>query len=59
MLNKTDSFGGDTSYPPRFECQKYSGKMVPIYYISVHDKINNTKKNNFFKRENIVLYFVE
>ena len=43
-LDKADSFGVDTSYPPRFECQKCPGKMVPIYYISVHGKIHEYKE---------------
>lgn len=44
MLDEADSFGVDTSYPPRFECQKCPGKMVPIYYISVHGKIHEYKE---------------
>ena len=44
MLDKADSFSVDTSYPPRFECQKCPGKMVPIYYISVHGKIHEYKE---------------
>ena len=44
MLDTADSFDVDTSYPPRFECQKYPGKTVPIYYISVHGKIHEYKE---------------
>ena len=44
MLDKADSYGVDTSYPPRFECQKCPEKMVPIYYISVHGKIHVYKE---------------
>lgn len=44
MLDEADSFGVDINYPPRFECQKCTGKMVPIYYISVHGKIHEYKE---------------
>lgn len=44
MLDKADSFGVDTNYPPRFKCQNCPGKMVPIYYISVHGKIHEYKE---------------
>ena len=47
MLDKADSFGVDTNYPPRFKCQKCPEKMVPVYYISVHDKIHEYKEKNF------------
>ena len=45
MLDEADSIGVDIDYPPRFECQKCPGKMVPIYYISVHGKIYEYKEN--------------
>ena len=38
MLDEADSFGVDLSEPPKFNCKKRSGKMVPIYYISVHGR---------------------
>lgn len=44
MLDATDSNDVDTSYPPRFDCEKCSGKMVPIYYINVHGKIHEYKE---------------
>lgn len=44
MLDAADSNGVDTSYPPRFDCEKCSGKIVPIYYISVHGKIHEYKE---------------
>ena len=34
MLDEADSFGVDLSEPPKFNCEKCPGKMVPIYYIS-------------------------
>lgn len=43
MLDSADQFGVDTNVPPRFDCEKCPGKMVPIYYISV--------KGKFFKYE--------
>ena len=33
MLDASDP--GDTSYPPRFDCDNCNGKMEPTYYISV------------------------
>lgn len=45
MLDEADSIGVDIDYPPRFECQKCPGKMVPIYYISVNGKIYEYKEN--------------
>lgn len=45
MLDKTDSIGVDIDCPPRFDCQKCPGKMVPIYYIGVHGKIYEYKEN--------------
>ena len=30
--------GGDPSVPPRFDCQRCSGKMQPVYYVN-HDGI--------------------
>ena len=43
-LDEADSFGVDTNYPPRFNCEKCPGKIVPIYYISVHGKIHEYKE---------------
>ena len=48
MLNEADSFGVDLSEPPKFNCEKYPEKIVPIYYISVHGKYMNISKNNIF-----------
>ncbi len=39
MLDKADQIGVDTSVPPRFNCAKCAGKMVPIYYKDVNGKI--------------------
>ena len=39
MLDEADQFIVDTDVPPRFDCEKCSGKMVPIYYIGVKGKI--------------------
>lgn len=39
MLDEADQHGVDTDIPPRFNCEKCPGKMVPIYYISVKGKI--------------------
>jgi len=30
--------GGDSSVPPRFDCQTCSGQMQPVYYVN-HDGI--------------------
>ena len=30
--------GGDPSVPPRFDCQRCSGKMQPVFYVN-HDGI--------------------
>lgn len=31
MLDAADQIGVDASVPPRFDCRKCNGKMVPIY----------------------------
>ena len=36
FLDQSDQIGVDTSYPPRFDCEKCYGKMVPTFYISVN-----------------------
>ena len=36
FLDASDQIGVNTSIPPRFDCQKCFGKMVPTYYISVN-----------------------
>ena len=36
MLDKADQIGVDNSYPPRFDCEKCFGKMVPSFYIGVN-----------------------
>ena len=36
FLDKSDQIGVDASYPPRFDCEKCNGKMVPTYYVSVN-----------------------
>ena len=44
ILDKADQFG-DTSIPPRFDCEKCTGKMVPIYYIGVKGQVYEYKEN--------------
>ena len=44
MLDAADQIGVDTSVPPRFDCEKCPGKMVPIYYIGVNGKIYEYKE---------------
>ena len=44
MLDASDGFGVDTSVPPRFDCENCPGKMEPIYYIGVNDKIYEYKE---------------
>ncbi len=38
MLDYADQIG-DTSVPPRFDCEKCDGKMVPIYYVGAKGRI--------------------
>lgn len=45
MLDAADQIGVDTSVPPRFDCQKCNGKMVPIYYIGVKGQVYEYKEN--------------
>ena len=44
MLDEMDSIGTDLSIPPRFDCAKCNGKMVPIHYISVNGTVHTYKK---------------
>lgn len=44
MLDAADQMGVDTSVPPRFDCKKCPGKMVPIYYVGVTGKIFEYKE---------------
>lgn len=39
MLDASDQYGVDTNVPPRFDCEKCLGKMIPIYYVGVKGKI--------------------
>lgn len=39
MLDVADQHGVDTDVPPRFDCEKCYGKVVPIFYIGVKGKI--------------------
>ena len=39
MLDYADQIGVDTSVPPRFDCEKCPGKMVPIYYVGAKGRI--------------------
>lgn len=43
MLDAADQVNVDTSIPPRFDCKKCNGKMVPIYYIGVKGQIYEYK----------------
>lgn len=45
MLDRADQAGVDTSVPPRFDCEKCNGKMVPIYYIGVKGQVYEYKQN--------------
>ena len=38
MLDYEDQIGVDTSIPPRFDCEKCYGKMIPIFYIGINGK---------------------
>lgn len=44
MLDEADQHGVDTHVPPRFDCEKCYGKMVPIFYIGVKGKIYKYKE---------------
>ena len=44
MLDAADQIGVDISIPPRFDCQRCNGKMVPIYYIGVKGRIYEYKE---------------
>lgn len=44
MLDRADQLGVDTDVPPRFDCEKCPGKMVPIYYVSVKGEIYKYQK---------------
>lgn len=39
ILDEADQLSVDTDVPPRFDCEKCHGKMVPIYYVGVKGKI--------------------
>lgn len=45
FLDSADQIGVDTSVPPRFDCEKCDGLMVPIYYVSVNGKVFEYKEN--------------
>ena len=45
MLDYADQIGVDTSVPPRFDCEKCDGKMVPIYYIGAKGRVYEYKEN--------------
>lgn len=45
FLDKADQVNVDTDIPPRFDCEKCSGKMVPKFYIGVNGKIYTYKDN--------------
>lgn len=38
MLDASDQINVNTSIPPRFDCEKCYGKMVPKFYIGVNGK---------------------
>ena len=44
MLDAADQVNVDTSIPPRFDCKKCNGKMVPIYDIGVQGQIYEYKE---------------
>ncbi len=39
MLDYADQIDVDASVPPRFDCEKCDGKMVPIYYVGAKGRI--------------------
>ncbi len=39
VLDYADQTNVDTSVPPRFDCEKCNGKMVPIYYVGAKGRI--------------------
>ena len=39
MLDYADQLDVDNSVPPRFDCEKCDGIMVPIYYIGTKGRI--------------------
>lgn len=43
MLDASDQGLVDLTYPPRFDCEKCDGKMVPIYYVSVNGRVHEYK----------------
>lgn len=45
MLDEADQYNVDTDVPPRFDCEKCSGKMIPTYYIGVKGKIYKYQEN--------------
>lgn len=45
MLDAADQNNVDIDVPPRFDCEKCLGKMVPIYYVSVNGKIYKYENN--------------
>ena len=38
FLDENDQDGVDIDVPPRFDCQKCNGKMIPKFYIGVNGK---------------------
>ncbi len=44
-FDRMDSLGVDTSYPPRFDCAKCSGIMIPVYYISISGIVHEYKED--------------
>lgn len=39
MLDYAGQIDVDTSVPPRFDCERCPGKMVPIYYVGAKGRI--------------------
>ena len=48
FLDRSDQIGVDTSYSPRFDCEKCNGKMVPVYYVGANGTIYEYKNNLVF-----------
>lgn len=38
FLDESDQVNVDTSVPPRFDCERCNGKMVPKFYIGVNGR---------------------
>ena len=58
MLDRADQVGVDTSVPPRFDCEKCNGKMVPIYW-SEGTSLRIQTKLNFSTLKRVVFFHAQ